>query len=151
MKTDTTKKVIGDLIETLEDGRKGFAQAADKIAESGQTDIAASLRTFGDQRADFAAELRQLAADQGIELDGSGSMAGAMHRGWISLKDALTGDDPHAVLAAAETGEDHAVGEYRDALDQELPGPVLSVISRQATAVQAVHDNVRTLRDSTGS
>lgn len=151
MQTETAERVIVDLIETLEDGQKGFAQAADKLAGSDRPEIAVALRTYADQRADFAAELHRLAADEGLTVDASGSAAGALHRGWMALTDALSGDDPHAVLAAAESGEDHAVAQYREALDEELDAPVRSVIARQAAAVQAVHDHVRDLRDSTDS
>ena len=39
------------------------------------------------------------------EPDNTGSIGGALHRGWIDLKSALGGGD-HAILAATETGED---------------------------------------------
>lgn len=39
------------------------------------------------------------------EPDNTGSVGGALHRGWIDMKSALGGGD-HAILAATETGED---------------------------------------------
>ena len=75
-------------------------------------------------------------------------MAGAMQRGWLTLKDAVAGDDPKAVLDAAEQGEDHAVSEFKDALDKDLPADVRTVVERQAQAVRAAHDRVKALRDS---
>jgi uncharacterized protein (TIGR02284 family) len=66
----------------------------------------------------------------------------------MTLKDALTGYDPHAVLAAAEMGEDHAVEEYEDALEEvDLGDDLRNLIARQAGDVQRVHDQVRNLRD----
>lgn len=140
-------RVLEDLLETLEDGRKGFTQSAEKLAEGGRTDLAGRMREFADQRSTFAAEVRTLASRLGIDLDESGSMAGALHRGWIALKDALASDEPAAVLGAAETGEDHAKSEFTKALDADLPEEARTLVARQAAAVSAVHDEVRKLRD----
>ena len=38
----------------------------------------------------------------------SGSVAGALHRGWVDVKSMVTGKDEEAVLNEAERGEDHA-------------------------------------------
>lgn len=140
--------VIEDLVETLEDGRKGFSEAAEKLREGGHTQLAEQMMEFSDQRARFSNELREMARSAGAELDEEGSAAGALHRGWMDLKAALTGDDAHAILAAAETGEDHAVGEYDDALQEDgLSGRLRELIARQADEVRRAHDRVRDLRD----
>ena len=80
--------------------------------------------------------------------NGEGSVPGALHRSWMALRDALTGDDPYAVLAAAEEGEDHAVAEYRKAVSADLPDPVRSTVERQAAEVKTGHDKVKALRDA---
>jgi uncharacterized protein (TIGR02284 family) len=148
MQTDPTAAVLEDLIETLEDGRKGFEQAADRIEDSDDPAIAIDLRRFAQQRAEFSVELREIASRHGFDIEEEGSAAGALHRGWIALKDAVSGDDPKAVLEAAEEGEDHAVSEFEDALEKDLPADVRSVVERQAQSVRAAHDRVRSLRDS---
>ena len=77
-------------------------------------------------------------------------MAATLHRGWMSLKDALTGSSPSGVLDAAEQGEDHAVKEYDKALGSELSPELRAVVERQSAEVRAAHDEVRSLRDSQG-
>ena len=147
MQEDTTA-VLEDLIQTLEDGRKGFEQTAEHLEGQANSSVAGRMREFAKQRAAFSSELRSLASDQGLTIEEEGSLTGTMHRGWIGLKDALTGEDPSAVLGAAETGEDHAVSEYEQALGAELPAEVRTVVQRQATEVRLAHDEVRTLRDA---
>lgn len=142
----TANQVLDDLIETLEDGKKGFRQAAEHLEEE-RADIARQLREYADQRERFSTELREIASSEGIEVTEDGSIAGTVHRGWISLRDALSANDAYAVLAAAETGEDHAVSEYEDALEEELPSRVREIVARQAAAVRDVHDAVRGMRD----
>jgi len=145
MSTDAA--VAKDLIETLEDGKDGFAKGAEKLAADGSLDIAATFREFSAQRARFAEDLRQLAEDYGDDIDESGSVAAAVHRGWMSLKDALSGDDPQGVLDVAEQGEDHAVKQFEKALTENTSPGLRTVVERQLRDVRAAHDTVRSLRD----
>lgn len=147
---EETVTLIKDLVETLEDGENGFTQVSDKLAENGHAELADRMNEFALQRGRFAAELRDYSKDHLPEqVEEDGSVAAALHRGWIALADALTGDDPHAVLAAAETGEDHAVSEFEDALeDTNVAGDLRDIVSRQASEVRATHNEVRSLRDS---
>ena len=143
----TDRRVTKDLIKTLEDGREGFARAADKLAESDRPDLSTKMRAFSEQRAGFSAELEQMAASYGDDIDEDGSIAGTLHRGWMAVKDAMSGSDPEGVLDAAEQGEDHAVSEYRDALDQDISPSLRTVIERQFVEVQRAHDEVKALRN----
>jgi len=141
-----TKKVI----EVLEDGKLGFADAADKLADSDRADLAPTFRKFSEQRATFAGELERLAAAYGDDIDESGSVKGTLHRGWMAVKDALSGSDPDGVLDAAEQGEDHAVGVYNDALAEDISPELGEVLRRQLGSVEAAHDQVKALRNAVG-
>lgn len=74
-------------------------------------------------------------------------MAGALHRGWVSVKTALSTQDDKAVLEECERGEDAAVARYRKALKAALPADVRALVERQAQGAQRNHDEVRALRD----
>ena len=143
----TDRRVTKDLIKTLEDGREGFARAADQLVDSDQPDLSTQMRAFSDQRARFSAELEQIAASYGDDIDEDGSVAGAIHRGWMAVKDAIAGSDPHGVLDAAEQGEDHAVAAYRDALAEDISPELRLVLERQYVEVQQTHDQVKALRN----
>ena len=145
MSTDIS--VTKDLVETLEDGKEGFAKGAEKLESSGNSREAAVFKRLSEQRATFSAELRELAKVSGEHADASGSLGGKLHRGWMSLKDALAGSDPDGVLEAAEQGEDHAVGEYDEALKAEISQTLRDVVVRQAAGVKQGHDEVKALRN----
>jgi uncharacterized protein (TIGR02284 family) len=147
----TDEAVTKDLIETVEDGKEGFAKGADKLEKDGSPQLAAEFRTLSAERASFSAELRGIARAYGDDIHESGSLAGTLHRGWMSLKDALAGSSPEGVLDAAEQGEDHAVKEYEKALASDISPELREMVTRQATAVRAAHDKVRSLRDRIGS
>ena len=138
----TDEDVTKELIETLEDGKAGFAQAADKVAGSDTPAMATTLRELSAQRDRFANELRSMAGAYGDDIKESGSVAAKMHRGWMSLKDAVTGSSMHAVLAAAEKGENHAVSEYEKALGEDISAGLRAVVERQFTDIKAAQTTI---------
>ena len=139
-------KVAKDLVETLKDGERGFAAAAEKLRDSDRAQWATTLDRLAEQRIGFRREIVAMGHDYGDDVDESGSAAAALHRGWISLKDALTGDDAGSVLGAAVTGEDHAVSEYEKALEMDLSDGFRQVVARQHAAVVAARDEVKALQ-----
>ena len=141
-------KAAKELVETLKDGERGFADAADKLRDGEHPEWATVLQRFSEQRAGFWREIVDMGHAYGDDVDESGTVAAAVHRGWIALKDALTGDDAEAVLKAALTGEDHAVSEYEDALKMDLSAGFRQVVVRQQAAVVAARDEVKALQDA---
>jgi len=147
--TSTNRKTLKNLIQILHDGRDGYRQAAEQVKEPRVRDLFETLAT---QRAQFAAELEPLLAASGEDnpQDQGGTVSGAVHRGWIDLKSALTKQDVHSILEEVERGEDVAKKAYRDALDEaDLSPDVRDVIQRQSTDVLRAHDQIRDLRDAT--
>jgi uncharacterized protein (TIGR02284 family) len=141
-------KAAKELVETLKDGERGFADAADKLRDGEHPEWATVLQRFSEQRAGFWREIVDMGHAYGDDVDESGTVAAAVHRGWIALKDALTGDDAEAVLKAALTGEDHAVSEYEDALKMDLSAGFREVVVRQQAAVVAARDEVKALQEA---
>jgi uncharacterized protein (TIGR02284 family) len=143
-KPDQVISALNSLIELNRDGQKGFQEAAEKIETP-------EIKTFcleqSRSRAQFVGELQAQVQSLGDEPENTGSVAGALHRGWIDLKSALGGGD-HAILAATETGEDHAVNEYKKALDETLPASVRDIVERQFQSVKQAHAKVKGMRDS---
>jgi uncharacterized protein (TIGR02284 family) len=139
-------KAAKELVETLKDGERGYAAAAEKLRDGEHPEWATTLQRFSEQRAGFWREIVDLGHAYGDDVDESGTVAAAVHRGWIALKDAVTGDDPEAVLKAAETGEDHAVSEYEDAVKMDLSAGFREVVVRQQAAVVAARDEVKALQ-----
>ena len=144
----TDARVAKDLVETLKDGRAGFTAAAERLRGSDEPELAATMQRLAEQRAQFAGEIVAMGHDYGDDVDESGSAAGALHRGWLKVKDAVTGDDAGSVLGAAVTGEDHAVSEYEKALGEDLSDGFRSVLQRQHASVVAARDEVSQLQDA---
>jgi len=138
---------INSLIETLKDGQAGFKQAAEAVKDS---NLKSLFSEYSLQRSRFAGELQSHAQQLGeSDPENESSVSGAMHRAWINLKSAVTSGDDHAILAECERGEDSAVAEYKEAMeDDALSAPVREIVSRQYREVQSAHDRIKQLRDA---
>jgi uncharacterized protein (TIGR02284 family) len=139
-----TVSVLNDLIETSKDGEQGFLKAAEDATDP-------KLKTlFADRAEECARAVRELQA-RVVQLGGKpedrGSVGGALHRGWVDVKSALSSRDNHAILAECERGEDVAKKRYREALDKELPADIRALIELQFQGVIQNHDRIRDLRD----
>ena len=141
---------LNDLIQTCKDGQQGFLTASQNIEDA---DIKHLFNEYSLQRAKFAGELQSAAHSilGNSNPEETGSLAGALHRGWINLKTALEGKDRHDILAECERGEDVAVGQYKKILEHNLPAPLRDLAAQQSAEVQKAHDRVKALRDSSAS
>jgi uncharacterized protein (TIGR02284 family) len=135
---------LNELIETSRDGEKGFALAA---KDSKDPALAEFFRE-GEQSCQVAAsELQNAVRAMGGQPDEGGSAAGAVHRGWVSLKAAVSARDDTAILEECERGEDYAKAQYAAAMKLDMPEPVRSLVERQYQGVIQNHDRIRDLRD----
>ncbi|MGD9793844.1 MAG: PA2169 family four-helix-bundle protein [Acidimicrobiia bacterium] len=141
----TDERVASQLTKTLENGRLGYERAAERMKESDRADLAEKFRQFASERAAMTAELEQLAAAYGDDIDDRSTIPGAVHRGWMVVKDILTGSDIGAVLNSAERGEDHALEEYREAMASDISPDFRPVLEKQMAVVQSAHDFVRSV------
>lgn len=140
---DDVTSVLNDLIETCKDGENGFRHAAEKAKE---TSLKSLFSKYAAQRARYTAELQQLVSASGEKPSESGHAVATLHRGWISLKEALAKDEDKALVDEAEAGEDAAMKAYKEALGKTLPVSALSVIQSQFSGVQEAHGTIRDLK-----
>jgi uncharacterized protein (TIGR02284 family) len=137
---------INDLIETLKDGEKGFKEAADAVNDP---QLKSLFTEYSQQRSRFATELQTQTRSVGeAEPETGGSVAGAMHRGWINLKSAITSKEESAILAECERGEDSAVQAFEKAMRSDLPSAVREIVLRQYSGIKSAHDRTKNLRDA---
>ncbi len=145
MENSDVVDVLNDLIEVSKDGEYGFAQCAEHAKSP---NIKTTLSARSRDCASGAVELQNLVASYGGKPEDSGSAVGAVHRGWVSVRTALTSKDDLAVLEEAERGEDSALKKYRDAAGKVLPADVKAIVDKQLRGAQANHDQIKSLRDA---
>ncbi len=146
MDYDNAISTLNNLIETCKDGENGFRTAADGVKNS---ELKTLFTNYSQQRAKFAAELQGEVSGLGGDPEKTGSVVATLHRGWINIKSAVTGESEAAVIAECESGEDSAKANYEEALKEDLPAQVKSTIERQYGMVKEAHDRIRDLKRAT--
>ncbi|ALD20770.1 PA2169 family four-helix-bundle protein [Hymenobacter sp. DG25A] len=146
MEAKATQALVNELIETLKDGQKGYAEAMTDVEDA---QLKETFKKYAAQRASYITELEDQMFKLDLKPDEESSVTGTIHRAWINLKGALTSKDNKSILSECERGEDYAKTAYQTALKaQELPGTLKTVIEKQYQGVQEAHNNIKAMRDS---
>jgi uncharacterized protein (TIGR02284 family) len=136
--------ILNDLIETSKDGEKGFRTSAEDTRNG---ELKSVFVARAQDCAKAAADLQQLVSRLGGNPESGGSVAGAVHRGWVNLKSSVTDRSDLAILEECERGEDVAKACYKKALEADLPDDIRGIVQYQYDGAVRNHDQVRDLRD----
>lgn len=137
---------LNNLITTLYDGENGYKEAAEEVDSAS---LAARFRQLAAQRYNFGHEIKPLIKQFGGEVDKGGSTAASLHRVWMDLKSAVSGNDEKAILNECIRGEESAVRSYAEALEGDiLTGNTREVVSRQMDILTSSVADLRKLVDS---
>jgi uncharacterized protein (TIGR02284 family) len=135
---------LQDLVECSLDGEYGFRSCAEHAKRE---DLKSTFLQRADDCRRGAQELNEIIRACGGKVEEHGSAAGAMHRGWVAVKSALSTYDDKAILEEAERGEDNAKARYMKALRVPMPPSIKMVVEQQMQGVQRNHDQIKMLRD----
>ncbi|MFV9681492.1 ferritin-like domain-containing protein [Pseudomonas sp. NY15367] len=137
-------RTLNKLIETCKDGEAGFKVCAEDVK---RPDMKQLFSQRSRQCGEAAEELQRTVLELGGEPEDSTSVSADLHRRWVDLKSLITGKDEEAILNEAERGEDVAKERYSEALTQNLPPQIRTMVERQYQGVLRNHNEVRALRD----
>ena len=137
--------VLNDLIETSKDGEYGFQSCTEHAKSPSLKDV---FRARALECQSAVSELQVLVSQCGGTPDDSGSVSGALHRGWVAVRGTLAGYTDLAILNECERGEDVAKARYLKALEKPLPEPIRTIVERQYQGVLRNHDQIHVLRDN---
>ncbi|MFD2738143.1 PA2169 family four-helix-bundle protein [Sulfitobacter aestuarii] len=125
--------ILKKLHTRLIDSRDGYKSSREQVSDQ------ASYLGFFDrriaERETFHSQLHRQLTAEGVDLDDSGSVAASAHRGWLKLRDALTGDD-EAVYDEIVNGEEALLENYRDAIQATAGKPGYDFLEQQRASVE---------------
>jgi uncharacterized protein (TIGR02284 family) len=139
---DASASTLNPLIQTCRDGEQGFQVAAEGVDDPNLRHL---FESYAQQRGEFAAELEQEVERLGQKPAEGGHLAAALHRGWTSIRAAVTGRDEGVIISECERGEEIAVRAYQDALNSPIPADLRALVERQLVKIKEAHDQVRSL------
>ena len=143
MSARTERDTLNALIEMCRDSARGFQLATDHVKSRDLKEFFAGTAA---QRERFAAELLPYAQRLGGGQDAAGTTRGALHRGWMMLKDAMTNYDEDAVMVEAVRGEAAAANAYAEAVLSVLPPDARPIIDRQYEQIRNAQRELDELR-----
>ncbi len=141
--TESISEDLRELTSICQDGQLGYLTAAHQVENSQLKTIFSSYAT---QRSRFVRDLEDEVRRLGSTDTEAPSPLGSLHRGWMQLKGAISGGSGAAIVAACETGEDHAAAAYERVVDLELPGQTGTLVARQWEAIKEAHSHMLRLK-----
>lgn len=149
MENSKTVSTLNDLLNITNDRIQGFSKVEDKVWES-----YAPLKNDYDQMVSesqtMKSELIGLITERGGDVDDTSTTAGALHRTWIDVKNAFTGDNAESTLENVTFGEKAAIDAYQDALDSgDLCSQSTSVVSEQLGKLKSSYNKFESLERKT--
>lgn len=128
MRAEETISHLNRLIEACRNGELGYTEAARLVEEPRLQGI---FEAYAKERAGFAKALAAEVEKLGGKPVDSGTLGGALHRGWIDLKATATLGEGRAILSACKTGEDAAFMRYAHACDSGVSGQSRELVAKQ--------------------
>ena len=136
---------IHNLIAGLEDAKKGYLNASEKIKDSV---LSLLLERFGYQRGRYSNELRKLVNSMGTECPIDQFTLSLLHRTWMDLKAAFKFGQKEQVIEACIKAEETALKNYSMAIDQIADNDEVRIIlQQQANGIKTV---LNTIKEYTG-
>lgn len=140
--TDTT--ALNTLIATLIDSVNGYQKAG---ADTDNSQYREMFNARAQERQQAVTKLQAVVGQFGGTPEGEGSTAGAIHRGWINLKEAIVGRDDEAIVNSVESGEDYLKEKFETVLNnKDLPMEAQTAIQEAWQSVRAGHDQMSQLK-----
>ncbi len=138
--------VLNSLITTTIDSANGFDEAAD---DARAARFQSMFREHAQDRRACVTKLQQAVREMGGTPQDDGSLKAAAHRGWLNLKDALTGESDKQIVEEVERGEDYIKEKFEAALkDDQLSPQARTVVQDVYGSVQRGHERARQLKHS---
>lgn len=136
MATDRSDTIdtLNNLLETAVNAREGYRTAAKNVDNN---ELTTFFNLCAQERSNFVANLERSVSSLGGTPDNSGTVAGAAHRGWITIRSKIAGGDAETLIDECERGEQVAIEDYEDALKHDLPADLKEMLNQQLEQVRS--------------
>lgn len=136
---------IHNLIAVLDDAKKGYLAASEKIKDSV---LSLLLERFGYQRGRYSNELRTLVKSMGTECPIDQFTLSLLQRTWMDLKTTFKQGQKEQVIEACIKAEETALHNYSIAIEQvEEHYEVRAILQQQVNGIKTV---LSTIKEYTG-
>jgi len=136
---------IFHLIAILEDAKKGYLSAAERIRDEV---LALLFERFGYQRGRYSNELKQLVSRLQVGSSIDQFTLSLLHRTWMDLKASFKFGRRDTIILACIKGEEIVIKNYTDAIEQVQHNTEIKlVLEQQLNGIKTV---LNTIKEYTG-
>ena len=140
-----TSLPIYHLISLLEDAKRGYLNASEKIKDEV---LSLLLERFGYQRGRYSNELRRLVNRLGVSSPIDQYTLSLLHRTWMDLKTTFKFGQKEKVIQACIKAEETALRNYTMAIEQIQDNDEVRIILQQQ--VNGIKTVLNTIKEYTG-
>ena len=142
---DDTVKALNQLLEKNYDAEKGYRKA---IEDADNPKLKTYFTRQAAHRAQYANELDKAIRGLNATPVDNSSTTSSLHRTWIDIKTAITGNDDEAVLEECIRGDKAARDEYQEVLDNETYlHEAKDIVRSQLQGIQNTLSTIKGLED----
>lgn len=147
MENKKTVSVLNDLVQIINDRIEGFGKVDGKIWER-YPDIKEEYERMISRSKVMKNELIDLIREKGGEAQDSPSVAGAIHRTWIDIKNSLPVNTEESTLENVVFGERAAVETYQKALDSgDLDDQSYQIVAEQLQNLKSSYEQFKNIEE----
>ena len=140
---------IHNLIAVLDDAKKGYLNASQKIKDSV---LSLLLERYGYQRGRYSNELRTLVNSMGTQCPIDQFTLSLLQRTWMDLKTSFKYGQKDKVIEACIKAEETALQNYGAAIEQvEDNYEVRAILLQQVNGIRTVLDTIKGYTGKTGN
>ena len=129
--------VLNELIQFNNDRIEGYEKVSEET-DAVDADLRVLFAKMANDSRSYRKDLSSLVTQLGGEVETEGSVSASVHRAWIDLKTAVTGNDRDAVLSSCEFGENAILKAYDAVLDntESFTSEEVAVIAEQRNGLR---------------
>lgn len=133
---ETNIQPVYHLIAILEDAKKGYINASEKIRD----DVLSLLfERFGYQRGRYSSELKNIVSQLEVPSSIDQFTLSLLHRTWMDLKTTFKFGKKDTIIHACIQGEETAIKNYTKAIEEiDEANELRQILERQLTEMKAV-------------
>jgi uncharacterized protein (TIGR02284 family) len=128
----TVVRVLNQLIASCKDCENDFREGAELVQD---TRLQLRLRHCEQLYAELAAELQAEERAYSLQPSESGTLTGALHRGWMSVRHALGRRSDDRVLRACLQRTESTRKLYQEALNVPFPPRLAALLAHHLSAI----------------
>lgn len=137
-------ETVRKLVAACHDGARCYREAA---RDSRDADLSTTCVLLAEEREAFGKRLDDVLQGYGKHMPEYGTVYGDVHHAWMRARAALEHHRPSSILAECERGEFRVLKIYEQAMKEELPTWIDSIVGEQYMAISDTHQKLQRMRE----